>query len=65
MPYLRSAARTALIPQIETTKAVGLVFLANGVGDSTHLFGAGCSLLPPHRQGASDTVVLNHDRMVH
>ena len=26
-PYLRSAVRTALIPQIETTKAVGIVFL--------------------------------------
>lgn len=26
-PYLRSALRTALVPQIETTKAVGLVFL--------------------------------------
>lgn len=26
-PYVRSALRTALIPQIETTKAVGLVFI--------------------------------------
>jgi putative ABC transport system permease protein len=26
-PYLAAALRTALIPQIETTKAVGLVFL--------------------------------------
>lgn len=26
-PYVRSALRTAMIPQIETTKAVGLVFL--------------------------------------
>lgn len=26
-PYLRAAVRTALIPQIETTKAVGIVFL--------------------------------------
>lgn len=26
-PYLREALRTALVPQIETTKAVGLVFL--------------------------------------
>ncbi|MBT8247689.1 MAG: ABC transporter permease, partial [Acidimicrobiia bacterium] len=26
-PYLRSALRTALVPQIETTKAVGIVFL--------------------------------------
>ena len=26
-PYLREALRTALIPQIETTKAVGIVFL--------------------------------------
>jgi putative ABC transport system permease protein len=26
-PYLRAALRTALVPQIETTKAVGLVFL--------------------------------------
>lgn len=26
-PYLRAAIRTALIPQIETTKAVGIVFL--------------------------------------
>jgi putative ABC transport system permease protein len=26
-PYVRAALRTALIPQIETTKAVGLVFL--------------------------------------
>jgi putative ABC transport system permease protein len=26
-PYLRDALRTALIPQIETTKAVGIVFL--------------------------------------
>jgi len=27
VPYLREALRTALIPQIETTKAVGIVFL--------------------------------------
>ena len=27
LPYLREALRTALIPQIETTKAVGIVFL--------------------------------------
>jgi putative ABC transport system permease protein len=26
-PYLRSAMKTALVPQIETTKAVGIVFL--------------------------------------
>ena len=26
-PYLRSALKTALVPQIETTKAVGIVFL--------------------------------------
>jgi putative ABC transport system permease protein len=26
-PYVRSALKTALIPQIETTKAVGIVFL--------------------------------------
>ena len=26
-PYLREAARTALVPQIETTKATGIVFL--------------------------------------
>ena len=26
-PYVRSAVRTALVPQIETTKAVGIVFL--------------------------------------
>ena len=26
-PYVRQALRTALIPQIETTKAVGIVFL--------------------------------------
>jgi putative ABC transport system permease protein len=26
-PYLRNAVRTALIPQVETTKAVGIVFL--------------------------------------
>lgn len=26
-PFLRNAARTALIPQVETTKAVGIVFL--------------------------------------
>jgi putative ABC transport system permease protein len=26
-PYIRTALRTALVPQIETTKAVGLVFL--------------------------------------
>ena len=26
-PYLRNAVRTALIPQIETTKATGIVFL--------------------------------------
>jgi putative ABC transport system permease protein len=26
-PYLRSSLRTALVPQIETTKAVGIVFL--------------------------------------
>ena len=27
LPYVRAALRTALIPQIETTRAVGLVFL--------------------------------------
>jgi putative ABC transport system permease protein len=27
LPYLRSALKTALVPQIETTKAVGIVFL--------------------------------------
>ncbi len=27
LPYLRAAARTALTPQIETTKAVGIIFL--------------------------------------
>jgi putative ABC transport system permease protein len=26
-PYVRSALRTALVPQVESTKAVGLVFL--------------------------------------
>jgi putative ABC transport system permease protein len=26
-PYLREALRTALVPQIETTKAVGIIFL--------------------------------------
>ena len=26
-PYLRAALKTALVPQIETTKAVGIVFL--------------------------------------
>ncbi len=29
-PYVRSALRTALIPQIESTKSVGLVFLPGG-----------------------------------
>ena len=34
-PYVRSALRTAMIPQIETTKAVGLVVLA-GRHDRSH-----------------------------
>jgi putative ABC transport system permease protein len=40
-PYVRAALRTALIPQIETTKAVGLVFLP---GAMTGLILAG---IPP------------------
>jgi putative ABC transport system permease protein len=41
-PYVRSALRTALIPQIETTKAVGIVFLP---GAMTGLILAGVSPL--------------------
>jgi putative ABC transport system permease protein len=41
-PYVRAALRTALIPQIETTKAVGLVFLP---GAMTGLILAGASPL--------------------
>jgi putative ABC transport system permease protein len=41
-PYVRAALRTALIPQIETTKAVGLVFLP---GAMTGLILAGTSPL--------------------
>lgn len=41
-PYVRSALRTAMIPQIETTKAVGLVFLP---GAMTGLILAGTSPL--------------------
>jgi putative ABC transport system permease protein len=41
-PYVRAALRTALIPQIETTKAVGLVFLP---GAMTGLILAGVSPL--------------------
>jgi len=39
-PYVRAALRTALVPQIETTKAVGLVFLP---GAMTGLILAGVS----------------------
>ena len=39
-PYLREAMRTAMIPQIESTKAVGLVFLP---GAMTGLILAGVS----------------------
>jgi putative ABC transport system permease protein len=41
-PYLRDALRTALTPQIETTKAVGIVFLP---GAMTGLILAGVSAL--------------------
>jgi putative ABC transport system permease protein len=41
-PYVRAALRTALIPQVETTKAVGLVFLP---GAMTGLILAGVSPL--------------------
>ena len=41
-PYVRAALRTAVIPQIETTKAVGLVFLP---GAMTGLILAGTSPL--------------------
>ena len=41
-PYVRAALRTAMIPQIETTKAVGLVFLP---GAMTGLILAGTSPL--------------------
>jgi putative ABC transport system permease protein len=41
-PYVRAALRTAMIPQIETTKAVGLVFLP---GAMTGLILAGVSPL--------------------
>ena len=42
-PYLREALRTALIPQIETTKAVGIVFLP---GMMVGLLLAGVTALP-------------------
>ncbi|MEA3217649.1 MAG: UDP-glucose/iron transport system permease protein, partial [Acidimicrobiia bacterium] len=32
-PYVRAALRTALIPNIETTRAVGLVFLPGAMPD--------------------------------
>ena len=55
LPYVRSAIRTALTPQVETTKGVGLVFLP---GAMTGLILAGVDpvgLLPPgaHREGVA------------
>ena len=49
-PYLRSALRTALIPQIETTKAVGLVVLP---GSMTGLILAGAEPLDAVRVQAA------------
>lgn len=49
-PYVRSALRTALIPQIETTKAVGLVFLP---GAMTGLILAGVAPLDAVRVQAA------------
>jgi putative ABC transport system permease protein len=49
-PYVRSSLRTALIPQIETTKAVGLVFLP---GAMTGLILAGVSPLAAVRVQAA------------
>jgi putative ABC transport system permease protein len=55
-PYVRNALRTALIPQIETTKAVGLVFLP---GAMTGLILAGVEPLDAVRvQAAVMYVVL-------
>lgn len=55
-PYVRAALRTALIPQIETTKAVGLVFLP---GAMTGLILAGVDPLDAVRvQAAVMFVVL-------
>ncbi len=49
-PYVRAALRTAMIPQIETTKAVGLVFLP---GAMTGLILAGTSPLAAVRVQAA------------
>ena len=49
-PYVRAALRTALIPQIETTKAVGLVFLP---GAMTGLILAGVAPLDAVRVQAA------------
>lgn len=49
-PYVRDAVRTALIPQIETTKAVGLVFLP---GSMTGLVLAGVPALAAVRVQAA------------
>ena len=49
-PYIRAALRTALIPQIETTKAVGLVFLP---GAMTGLILAGVAPLAAVRVQAA------------
>jgi putative ABC transport system permease protein len=49
-PYVRNALRTALIPQIETTKAVGLVFLP---GAMTGLILAGVAPLDAVRVQAA------------
>ena len=49
-PYIRNALRTALIPQIETTKAVGLVFLP---GAMTGLILAGVAPLDAVRVQAA------------
>ena len=49
-PYVRAALRTALIPQIETTKAVGLVFLP---GAMTGLILAGVDPLDAVRMQAA------------
>ena len=49
-PYLRESLRTALIPQIETTKAVGIVFLPGAMVGLSNM----CSMIARVRLGPRD-----------
>src|SRR5690606_5298395 len=57
-PHLRAAVRTALIPQIETTKAVGIVFLP---GTMVGLILAGADPLAAVRVSAGTGLAVGSD----